>query len=196
MYGAVTVCVGLAEAHRTEAAQLYLEAFGRKLHPFLGRDTRAEEFIQSVISPSHALAATDETGALLGIAGFHDERGGFIGGGLRDLAAVYGWIGALWRGMALSLFEREPEPHQLLMDGVVVNAVARGEGIGGLLLDAIEDHARALGRSAVRLDVVDTNPRARALYIRRGFSPIRKQRLGPLGQIFGFSYSETMVKEL
>ena len=82
------------------------------------------------------------------------------------------------------------------MDGVVVAEAARGCGLGGRLLDAIETHARAKGRRAVRLDVVDTNPRARALYVRRGFEATNKLRMGPLAPIFGFSYSETMVKAI
>ena len=191
----VTVSLGLAEAHRHDAARLYLDAFGRKLGPILGTGDRAEAFLAKVLNLSQAISATED-GALIGLAGFHDENGGLVGGGFRDLVAVYGWPGAAWRTPALALFEREPKPDQLLMDGVVVAQAARGRGVGARLLDAVEAHATALGRSAIRLDVVDTNPRARALYVRKGFDPVGKQRMGPLAPIFGFSYSETMVKAI
>ena len=54
---------------------------------------------------------------------------------------------------------------------------------------------RAAGRSGldfVRLDVVDTNPRARALYEREGYRLVREERLGFLGRFTGFSVAYTM----
>ncbi len=50
--------------------------------------------------------------------------------------------------IGLAPLERREEPGTLLMDGIAVAAVC--------------EHARSLGRTGVRLDVVDTNPRARA----------------------------------
>lgn len=47
---------------------------------------------------------------------------------------------------------------------MAVDAAARSRGIGTRLLDASCDHARDLGETSVRLDVIDTNPLARALY--------------------------------
>ena len=55
------------------------------------------------------------------------------------------------------------------MDGICVDETARGQGIGSLLLDAITDEARSQGLRFVRLDVIDANPRAKALYERKGF---------------------------
>ncbi|MEM8753757.1 MAG: GNAT family N-acetyltransferase [Pseudomonadota bacterium] len=187
------ISVGLPERLRAEAARLYLEAFGAKLGPILGRDARAEAFIADVLRPDHAVVAEDEGGRLLGLAGFHDEAGGFVGGGFRDLAQAYGLFGALWRAPALELFERSPEPRQLLMDGLVVAPEARGRGVGGAILNRIEALAIETGRAEVRLDVVDTNPRARALYERRGFEAVAETGSRLLRPIFGFSRSTTMV---
>lgn len=50
----------------------------------------------------------------------------------------------------------------------------RGQGIGGLLVDAIIEWARQLGTSRILLDVGDWNTAALALYRSRGFLPTGK----------------------
>lgn len=183
---------GLSEDHRQQAAQLYLEAFGQKLGPILGRDDRAADFLARVMRPDHALVALDEDGSLLGLAGFHDAETGLVGGGFGDLAHCYGWIGATWRALALSLFEREPVPGEFLMDGIVVAAEARGRGVGGALLAAVLNAARDDGAAEVRLDVIDANPRAKALYERTGFVARKVENHGIFTRWLGFSSVTTM----
>lgn len=182
----------MPEPLRPAAARLYLEAFGAKLGPILGRGARAERFLEGVLRPGNALVALSEEGALLGLAGFHDEGGGFVGGGAAELRAAYGGFGAFWRGAALALFERAPGPGELLMDGIVVAPEARGAGVGGALIEAMAARAARRGLSFVRLDVVDSNPRARALYARRGFEAGEETGSPLLRPLFGFSRSLTM----
>ena len=52
------------------------------------------------------------------------------------------------------------------------------------------------GLSRVRLDVIDTNPRARALYERNGFQAIETDEFGPFEHLFGFSSATRMEKQL
>ena len=49
----------------------------------------------------------------------------------------------------------------------------RGEGVGGALLSALEDDARALGLEALSLSVEAANP-AKRLYERRGYREVAK----------------------
>ena len=56
--------------------------------------------------------------------------------------------------------------------------------------------AQARGYGQVRLDVIDTNWRAKALYERLGFKVLKTDQLGLLRYIFGFASSSTMVKDL
>lgn len=51
-----------------------------------------------------------------------------------------------------------------------VNPAARGHGVGHALIDAVAGWARSRGFGDVHLWVTDTNPHARALYERLGFT--------------------------
>lgn len=162
------ICVGLPEALRADAARLFVQGFAPKLGPALGRGARAEQFLARVIRPAYGVAALDETGELLGLAGFQDGAGGLFGGDIGDLRAIYG-PGALWRAPLFRLFARPIGPGRFLLDGIVVRAEARGHGIGAALIERVAGLARERGASELRLDVAIGNDRARALYERRGF---------------------------
>lgn len=196
MSGEVIIHRGLPTGTEEAVAALYWEAFETKLARVLGPRERALAFILRVMRTDQCLAALSPSGALLGVAGIKTAEGAFVGGGLRDLAAIYGLLGALWRAAALALLERPLEPGVLLMDGIAVARNARGMGIGTMLLDAVEAEARRRGLGSVRLDVVDTNPKARALYARRGYLVSGQERLGPFRVLFGFAAATTMIKRL
>lgn len=182
---------GFSEAQRPRAAALYWQAFGPKLGKVLGPAARGEAFLAETLDPAYALCAVDDTGRLLGLAGFKTHKGALTGGGLATLLRHYG-LGTLWRLPLLAMLERPLEPGVLQMDGICVATEARGLGLGTALLRRIQDEARARGLSQVRLDVIDINPRARALYLREGFRPGPTETLGPLRHVFGFSSAQQM----
>jgi ribosomal protein S18 acetylase RimI-like enzyme len=184
---------GFSRADRSAIAALYWEAFGQKLGRALGPRDRALRFIEEVLSPDHAVCAWDEDGHLLGVAGFKTHQGSLVGGGYGDMAAVYGYWGALWRLMLLALLSRDTENARFLMDGLFVAPEARGRGVGTRLLDAIAEEARARGYCEVRLDVVEENTRARALYERLGYRAVARHSTGILRFVFHFRAATTMV---
>jgi GNAT superfamily N-acetyltransferase len=75
-----------------------------------------------------------------------------------DLGLV---VGAVWHGIpsAAGLFAMWVAPQ------------ARGSGIGGRLVNAVIEWARARGHSSLLLDVADANLPAVALYHSQGFRP-------------------------
>ena len=145
-----------------------------------------------MVSPEYALCARNDDGTLLGVAGFKTNEGALIGGEFSDLREIYGAFGASWRALLLSMLERSVEEKSFLMDGIFVTREARGLGVGTALLRAIIAEAETRGCADVRLDVIDTNARARALYEREGFVAGKVQSLGPLKYIFGFSSATEM----
>ena len=192
----VTIFLGLNPHLKPQAARLYWEAFGGKLGRVLGPDQKALAFFERVIRTDLCLAALDEGGNLLGVAGFKTPAGSFAGGGWGDLTAVYGPVGGRLRGSLLWLLNREVDNDRFLVDGICVARQHRGKGIGSLLLAALYDEAAKRGYRSVRLDVIDENWRARALYEREGFMATRTEQLGLLRHLFGFAAATTMVRPL
>ena len=191
-----TITRGFREDERPRMASLFWEAFRGKLSRVMAPEEKALGFIEAVLKPDFALVARDPGGTLLGAAGFKTAEGGLVEGGLRDMMCAFGRWGGLWRGMLLSVLEREVETGIFQMDGIFVTEEARGRGVGGALLEAIADEAVRCGSKAIRLDVIDSNPRARALYERRGFEAVGEEHTGPFRWVFGFAKATRMERAL
>ncbi len=196
MTGSVAVSPGFADRERAQVAALYWQAFGAKLDRLMRPEAQALAFFKRALDPGFALVARDADGTILGLAGFKATEGGLTGAGFSDLARVYGRIGATWRAALLALLERPLQPGVLQMDGILVEAAACGRGIGTLLLQAVLEEARRRGLREVQLDVIDTNPRAKALYERMGFVATAEVRTRPLRWLFGFSSATRMRHDL
>ena len=176
------------------AAALYWEAFGAKLGKLLGPAERAERFFAETINHSSIFAAV-EGSTLLGIAAFKDGEDGFCSAGLQDMLRHYG-LGALWKMIPLSMLERSAPEATLQMDGICVSAAARGKGVGSSLIKALYAHGKAEGLSFVTLDVIDTNPRAKALYEAQGFVTISVESTSILRPLLDFSEATKMRRPL
>lgn len=187
---------GFHDSDRPAVAALYWEAFGSKLGTALGPRDRALDFLERMLSPDHAICARDGDGTLLGVVGFKTFEGALVGGGTGDMIRHYGLIGGLWRVGLLTALQRDVENRRFLMDGLFVAAHARSHGIGSRLIEAVAAEGRARGYTELRLDVIEENTRARALYERRGFTAIGSQSTGLLRLAFGFRSAITMVRPL
>jgi ribosomal protein S18 acetylase RimI-like enzyme len=190
------ISLGLPSDLRAEAAAVYWQAFGGKLGRVLGPDARAITFLQRALRSDYCMIARSDSGRLLGIAGFQTVNGAFAGGTAADLRAVYGRLGSIWRMGILRLLSHDGEDHRFLIDGICVISDAQGLGVGTALIAALAAEARSRGYPSIRLDVVDTNQRARALYERLGFIPLDTIHIGVLQHVFGFAAATTMVKPL
>ena len=196
MLQGVTIRRGFPTGQRALAAEIYWEAFGSKLMRVMGPDARAIAFLEHGLKADHCWSALDASGRLIGLAGYKTPYGSFSGGSRRDLNRIYGRFGAAWRAGLLRLLASDVDNHRFLVDGIAVARHARGQGVGRALLAALYGEARGRGYAAIRLEVVDTNSRARALYEREGFAAIATDRLGLLRYAFGFTSATTMVRIL
>tara|TARA_R110002051_G_scaffold1008_12_gene5068 strand:+ start:20979 stop:21557 length:579 start_codon:yes stop_codon:yes gene_type:complete len=192
----VIISTGIASHDRLAVAALYWQAFGPKLGRVMHPTHKAMGFIESVLDGDHAICAHSSAGQLLGVAGFKTIEGSLVDGSFRDLARHYGWIGAIWRAMLLSLLGQDTDNNRFLIDGIFVDQAARDQGVGSALVNAVIAEGRRRGYPCVRLDVIDTNLRARALYERMGFVATDTHQLGPLRHVFGFRAATSMVYTL
>ncbi|WP_211233712.1 GNAT family N-acetyltransferase [Zooshikella ganghwensis] len=180
----------------TRIATLYDEAFGFKFSGAIAnKEARVRILSKSFIPDFSYVAFVDHE--IVGLAGFQAHYGSFTGGmSLSVLIDELGVASGIWAATVLSLFERKPKAQELIMDGIVVDSKFRGKGIGSMLLDSIVSHAGKNGYDSVRLDVIDSNPRAKSLYETKGFVATHKEHFPYLEWLIGFTGSTTMVKEV
>ncbi|RMG87999.1 MAG: GNAT family N-acetyltransferase [Chloroflexi bacterium] len=183
----------LPDKYRQAAAETYYEAFRRKLHPIMRDDRKAIAALAADFDAERAIVALVD-GEFAGIAGIKHDGRQLANLTWATMRQQFGIWGALWRFALLALLERKQEKGVLLMDGIAVRPEMRGKGVGTQLLEAVYAYAREAGFDAVRLDVVDTNPRARQLYERRGFIAEKTASYPFLQRVMGFSAVTTMTR--
>jgi ribosomal protein S18 acetylase RimI-like enzyme len=184
----------LPESARTAAAELYWDAFGRLLRPVLGTSPNAIAVLADGIDPRRAIAAMDGD-TLVGVIGLHYKEHAFTHLRARSLLRHYGLRG-LPRLVPLVLFNGRPDRDEMRLDGLAVRADRRSQGIGSQLLREAARRAGILGIDVIRLEVVDTNPRARALYEREGYVAVRTERTPYLRRAMGFGEVTTMERRV
>ncbi|MFD7305805.1 GNAT family N-acetyltransferase [Streptomyces pharetrae] len=182
---------GIPQGCEEQVAALYWEAFGRKLAPALGPPDRGRSFIAAHLQHDRGVTAL-AGGRVVAVAGYRLGGRALTGGGVQDVLSAYGHFRGLPRLAVLALFERTPTAGELVMDGIAVDAAHRGAGIGSMLLREIAAIAAETGCHRVRLDVIDVNPRARALYERHGFTAVRTEHTPFLRRLMGFGAVTTM----
>ncbi|MFF5426312.1 MULTISPECIES: GNAT family N-acetyltransferase [unclassified Streptomyces] len=172
-------------------AALYWEAFGRKLGAALDPPDKARAFLAAHLRHDRGVIALVD-GEVAGVAGYRLGGHGLTGGRAGDVLSSYGILRGLPRLALLALLERRPAAGELVMDGIAVAPEHRGRGIGGRLLREMAGVAADHSCRRVRLDVIDTNPRARALYERHGFAAVRTEKTPYLRELMGFGAVTTM----
>ncbi|MFI8101373.1 GNAT family N-acetyltransferase [Streptomyces sp. NPDC086023] len=186
---------GFPEGAEDRIAELYWEAFGRKLGAALGPEEQGRAFLAAHLVPDRTLVALS-AGRVVGVAGLRTGTRGMSSAGAGDVLKAYGWLGGLPRLAALALLEHAAAPGELVLECLAVDARRRGLGTGGALLRACYAYAAEAGCSRVGLQVVDGNPRARALYEREGFRAVGTQRTPFLRELMGFSAVTTMHRPI
>lgn len=175
------------------AAELYEEAFGAKFTRAIPDKLKRIAILSKSFVPVFSFAATSGND-IIGIAGFQVSDGSLTGGiGAKKLIQELGFFSGLWACLVFSLFKRQPKARELIMDGIAVDSGFRGQGIGSELLDQIIHYAAENGFDSVRLDVIDSNPRARKLYELKGFVEVSSESFPYLKWLIGVSGSTTMV---
>ena len=185
----VTIERGLPQEMRDEAARIFEEAFGSKMRMAVRDADRRLEFLRRSFVAEHAIIARRGE-QLLGMAGLSAKGGPYEGGLMgqswdpRPFRDLLGWTGAMWAIWGMRLSDHRPKADEIYVDGIAVSSQARSLGIGTRLLDEAAIIAREEDKRFVRLDVIDKNPRAQALYARLGYKVTKVQ---------SFSYKERWV---
>jgi len=124
-------------------------------------------------------------GFALDFQGFEDELLALPGEYAEPRGTIVlaeGPAGEIWGVVALRPLEDEATCE---MKRMYVRPIARRQGLGRILGEAILAEARARGYRAMRLDTIDTMTPAITLYESLGFRPIAPYRFNPMpGALF------------
>ncbi|MBV1914216.1 MAG: GNAT family N-acetyltransferase [Pseudomonadales bacterium] len=119
-----------------------------------------------------------ESGSVIATGCFYDGKKykKLLFGTLLNMFLFYGII-KIWKvlerlGQAGGMME-EPRQDELYLSNFGVSPDYRGRGIGSLMLDNKIGYAKNSSYSIFSLDVAETNPRAEALYNRKGLSVVK-----------------------
>jgi ribosomal protein S18 acetylase RimI-like enzyme len=188
--------IGIPERYRLAAVDLYDEAFKSKFSLAVKNKEGRRQLLKKGLALNHAIGAISQK-ELLGIVGFHSNEGSLTGAiRYRDLVSQLGFFKGNRAAVVFSIYERTPHPGELLLDGIAVRADARGLGIGSMLLGEIREYAVQHGYKRLRLDVIDTNPKAKKLYVNLGYKEVRTDNFPYLKNVLGFGGVTTMTLEI
>lgn len=191
----INIVRGIPTGQQKQAATIYYEAFKHKLTPILGTDReRVLDILTTSLQPDYAFTAIRE-GQVIGLLGFHHDGSQLVDISFNTLVKRFGIFGASWRALLGLVLSRNPRAGELLMDGIAVYAEGRGQGVGTRLFTALFDFAHTAGYNSIRLDVINTNPRARQLYERLGFVEVKVDSV-PFLRSMGFTAVTTMSLNL
>lgn len=190
---------GFDEKDRAIAAKLYVEAFKRKFEKLWGEEAVIQMIFEEGFNPQYCLCAYDDNDGLVGIAGFHEGDKGLIDLEVKDFIKAFGWLKGFAKACVTGviLHRKAKSREELLMDGIAVNRSCRGQGVGTLLFDALIQMGIEKNFKTLKLDVIDENPKAKALYERLGFQKTAYQKMPKfISNLIGVSGVTSMVRNL
>ncbi len=172
------VRLGFKEKDRIVAARLYASAFKRKFEKLIGSEDDVTSLLEKRLNPDYCLTCYHNE-QLVGLAGFHIGHKSLTDISFSNFIEQFGVFKGLLKGIvSWIIFYRKAAPQdELLMDGIAVDERFRGQGIGSQLFDALFEWTKENDYKAVHLDVIDENPKAKALYTRLGFEETSYEKI-------------------
>jgi len=201
MDSSIQIITGLTPEQLPKAIALFDTAFERKMSLAIADVGARRRFFGEIFSMQACLGALKD-GEVIGAAGFQTPTTAFSGGltgrgvSWSTIRRYLGFFQSLRAALFFKLYERETDAETLLMDGIFVDEAARGLGIGRKLLEALIVYGEEHGFKKLKLGVIDTNPRAKALYERVGFVVQARKEMGILKWVLGFGSYEVMIRPL
>ncbi len=178
---------GLPEELHLSAATLIYDSFTQKFRYILGPRKKAIPFIVSQLQGEFGLAAirNDE---LVGLAGAKTSTGELLNLRYGPWVRFYHVrvIRSIFVGTIL-WFERR-SVGGLTLSNLSVKESAQGQGIGSRLIQEFIQFGREQGYRVIKLEVINSNIRAKSLYERFGFRITKHWKIPrPWSHLLGFT---------
>jgi ribosomal protein S18 acetylase RimI-like enzyme len=179
---------------KNSAACLYVDALKDKVTPIFGGSSRARRVLVRGLVPDHCLTAFWNDN-FVGLLGIQNKNGGLFNISLNAMIREYGLLRGVYRYFGLCLLHHINESDEWYVDGVAVDEKMRGKGVGTGLLGYLEFLAKEKGVKKITLEVIDSNPKAMALYNRLGFIKTNQSNVWPFNHIYKFPFKTVTMME-
>ncbi len=194
----IEIKFGVPKNQRETVAKMFHESFGDKYDLMFGDETKTVAFVSACLDDSKTIVALKDDVAV-GFSGLQHCGKSFIEDNAHEMVRVFGL--ASFKVMlirSMFVFKRMGiDNNELLLEALAVSAKERNKGIGQKLLQFTIDYAKSKKFSHLKLDVINTNPKAKRLYERIGFVESKVQKIPyPFNVIMGFDSMSEMVYQL
>ncbi len=192
------IILGFNKKDKMAVSELYTTAFNNKFKNIIGDKKIASSILADGLNPKYCLSAY-QNGSLMGVAGLCLGENCLINIKFKTIIKKLGLFKGIYTAILASIiFKSKDIPaDELLLDAIAVHENYRGQGIGSKLIEELFKWSKANGFKAIHLEVVDENPKAKALYERLGFVAISYEKtpnfIKKLIEVSGVSH---MRKEL
>jgi ribosomal protein S18 acetylase RimI-like enzyme len=186
----------LTDSFKNKFADIYFQAFGRKITALIKPESKAREIIIKSINYDVALYALDESENLLGFLGYQTNSRKFTRYKYYNFREYYNPASAFLKWIILKLSIPRLKKTDIRIDSIAVDGGMRGKGVGSSLIEHFFNYAKSNNYKKIYLEVVDTNPEAKKLYCRLGFNTEKRVNFYFFARRAGFSAEDIMFKEI
>jgi len=185
----------LDKSYYSDAVCIFYEAFEQKIRAFIKSKEKALSIYEKSLIPDKIFPAVLDN-KIVGFAGLQHNGRSFIEVKYATLRLYYNPFKSAFIYQIFKLMTPKIKKDTVRIDSIAVLKPYRSMGIGTMLINEVFDFARKNGLKKVRLEVVDTNPKAKALYERMGFVQEKKVNYYFFARTAGFSSEYIMVYTL
>ncbi len=188
--------IELTDSFKNKLADIYFQAFGRKIAALIKPEYKAREIIIKSMNYDMALYALDDNKNLLGFLGFQTNYKEFIRYRYINFREHFNPVSSFLKWNILKLSIPGLQKTEIRIDSVAVDDSSRSKGVGTALIEHFFNFAKTNNFKKIYLEVVDTNPEAKRLYRRLGFNIKKRVNFYFFARRAGFSAEDVMFKEI
>ncbi|CAD7694811.1 unnamed protein product [Ostreobium quekettii] len=189
----------LSPAQQSAAVDVLYEGFARKIHHLLiltKSEDQAKRLIPQLVDFSQSLVAVIDD-RVCGVLFMNLGKQRCFRFDWKLGIHEFGLLGTIRRRINYWLVhEKNCHAGELNIQAITVLPELRNHGIGTQMLHEVERYADRNGYQELTLEVVDTNPDAKRLYRRLGFSTKKTERTWPFTTKAGFNAVDSMTKPI
>lgn len=166
----------IQKTQKKEIAKILYESFKEKIGKLFKDQEKAIKLFSKLIRENQILVALDK-GKPVGFVGLHYNKKHFLQFSFKEIIKIYGLETIRASLYFLTNLFENIQPNQLHLEIIAVDEKQRTKGIGTKLILSTIEYAKQKGFHQIRLEVVNTNPKAKKLYEKTGFKKSKDRKI-------------------